>query len=577
MQLDDWHDAGYRGAGQRIGILDVFGDNDLADAVAAGRLPEPAGTFCLRQGEPCDITSSPSAPHGVGVAEIAHATAPDAEIYLATVFTLSDLSAAIDWFHAQGVTIINRSETSEFDGPGDGTGPLASIVDRAIAADMVWVSAAGNAGGVVSDTNPRKGENWIGPFTDANGNGVHEWAGGGERLGFGCGFLLGMRWDDWNTGDIPTDYDIAIYDNINSEQPRTRGATQQSTPTDLPLEHVDTRCKFTGDTDYIEITRAADLAPDGDDQIQIMGNFTPLDEWVNPGSATGPGSESANPGAITVGATRSPASFFLASYSSQGPTIDGRMNPDLIGPSCLPVPGFFGCFSGTSASAPFVAGVLAVLRDAGLYDDAIEADALIPLITADQGPVGPDSMYGHGALAVPAPSELGIVPVDLLCQGLQPTIVGTNGPDVLEGTDGVDVIVGGDGNDVITGRGGADILCGGGGRDLIRGGPGPDTIDGGDDRDRLWGEQGADLILGGAGGDILLGNVGFDEIRGEGGNDRVKGGAGDDVNRGGAGRDRLIGGPGDDLLHGGVSTDVCFGSGPGQPPDAGDRFQRCER
>ncbi len=579
MQLHDWHDAGYRGAGQKIGILDTFGADDLAEAIADGRVPQPAGAFCLRRGEPCSITENRRGPHGVGVAEIIHATAPEADLYFATVFTLSDLTAAVDWFEAQGVTIINRSETSEFDGPGDGTGPVGSLVDRAIEAGMVWVSAAGNAAGS-EPGGGQQGENWIGEFTDTNGNGIHEWADGTERMQFGCGFLLGMRWDDWDPLSTATDYDLAIYDSVNGPTPRVWGNDLQATPADPPLEHVDTRCKFPGDADYLEIRRSADLEPDGPDTIQIMGNFTPLTEWVNPGSATGPGADSANPGAVTVGATRAPDSFVRAWYSSQGPTTDGRMNPDLIGPSCLPVPGFGppgSCFTGTSASSPFVAGVLAVLRDANVYTAAPEVEAIIPLITVDQGPPGPDSLYGHGALSMPPPSALGIVPTSSLCFGLNPTISGTEGDDILEGTDGVDVIAGLGGNDVITGRGAGDVICGGDGRDLIRGGGGPDQIDGGDDKDRIWGERGADLIFGGSGADHIFGNVGFDELRGEGGNDRVVGGAGDDETRGGAGKDRLIGGPGADFLVGGAAVDACFGAGVGEPAEADDNLSRCER
>jgi len=88
------------------------------------------------------------------------------------------------------------------------------------------------------------------------------------------------------------------------------------------------------------------------DQIQILGNFTPMEEWTNVSSATGPGADSANPGAVSVGATVRPSSLSLASYSSQGPTFDGRIGPDLVGPSCLPVTGFVGCFTPSTRARP---------------------------------------------------------------------------------------------------------------------------------------------------------------------------------------------------------------------------------
>lgn len=572
LLMGAWHDAGYKGAGQKIGILDVFGRIEYQEALASGRIPQPAGLFCRRQGEACSITELNSAPHGVGVAELAHRAAPEAELYLATVYTLSDLSAAVDWFTSQGVTVINRSETSEFDGPGDGTGPLASIIDRAVASDIVFVAAAGNAGGEFG----RPGQNWIGDFNDPDGNGVHNWTSGEELMEFECGFLLGMRWNDWDPETIATDYDLWIYDEPTDAAPEVRANDVQIMPSDPPLEHIEPQCAFPGDRDYLAILKFGDESPDGTDEIQILGNFTPMEEWTNRSSATGPGADSANPGAVTVGATIRPSSLDHASYSSQGPTLDGRIVPDLIAPSCFPVENFPGCFSGTSSSAPFVAGVLAVLRGAGVYSAAADVDSVIPLITTDRGPAGLDSQYGHGAMLLPSPAELGVQPLDELCRGLVPTILGTDGDDVIVGTDGRDVILAGPGDDVIFGGPGGDTICGNEGRDRIRGGSGRDVIDGGDQRDRVWGEAGNDVINGGTGLDRIVGNAGNDVINGLGNHDRLKGGPGDDLLRGGAGNDSIEGQDGSDTIIGGIGLDRCTLASPNTKVEQGDNATRCE-
>jgi Ca2+-binding RTX toxin-like protein len=553
VQLDAWHNLGHKGAGQRIGILDVFGTEELERAIASGRVPAPAGAFCRSFGISCPLTRTNAGPHGVGVAEIIHSTAPDAQLYLATVTTLGDLTAAIDWFAAQGVTVVNRSETSEFDGAGDGTGPLASLVDRAIGNDMVWVAAAGNAGGDAV----RNGQNWIGTFNDPDQNGVHNWASGRERMEFTCGFLLGMRWDDWDTSTIATDYDLLIYDGPNDVNPEARAQDDQFGVGDPPLERITTFCSGVSDVDYLSIVKFGDAQPDGPDQIQIMGNFTPMEEWVNAGSATGPGADSANPGSITVGATVSPSSLELAGYSSQGPTLDGRMNPDLAGPSCLPVTDFAGCFSGTSASAPVVSGVLAVLRAANVIKSASDADAVIPQITSDQGTPGPDSQYGHGSLLLPSPAVLGARSTLPLCKGLPATIVGTTSDDLLNGTSGPDVIFSGRGNDIVNGFGGNDVICTGFGDDIVDAGPGADTVFSGPGNDRVRGRDGADVINGGHGHDDIEGNKGPDEIRGFTGRDYVMGGLGNDSVFGGAGNDRLVGGDGVDEIFGGNGFDRC--------------------
>jgi Ca2+-binding RTX toxin-like protein len=47
-----------------------------------------------------------------------------------------------------------------------------------------------------------------------------------------------------------------------------------------------------------------------------------------------------------------------------------------------------------------------------------------------------------------------------LCEGLQPTILGTSADDIITGTPGNDIIHGLGGNDHIDGNGGTDIICG---------------------------------------------------------------------------------------------------------------------
>lgn len=123
-----------------------------------------------------------------------------------------------------------------------------------------------------------------------------------------------------------------------------------------------------------------------------------------------------------------------------------------------------------------------------------------------------------------------------LCQGLEPTILGTDGPDVIVGTEGRDVIHGFGGDDLIYGLGGDDVICGGAGSDTIYGGPGDDIIFGGAGNDTIYGGPGKDRIRGGSGNDLLYGGRGRDRLFGNKGNDTLLGGAG---------RDRILdGGPG---------------------------------
>ena len=114
-------------------------------------------------------------------------------------------------------------------------------------------------------------------------------------------------------------------------------------------------------------------------------------------------------GALAVGAVCWQTGNVEA-FSSQGPTIDGRVKPDLAatdrmssgiyGPfdSCTGSSGF----AGTSAASPTVAGMAALVSQ--LYPSASLSQLRGYLIShaVDEGPVGTDSLYGAGEALLPS-------------------------------------------------------------------------------------------------------------------------------------------------------------------------------
>lgn len=92
----------------------------------------------------------------------------------------------------------------------------------------------------------------------------------------------------------------------------------------------------------------------------------------------------------------------IASFSSRGPTADGRTKPDVVAPGVevsMPVLGFSGFYathSGTSFAAPLVSGLCALLIEAhpectpSMIMEAIRDSA------RDLGDIGPDNDYGWG-------------------------------------------------------------------------------------------------------------------------------------------------------------------------------------
>jgi hypothetical protein len=164
------------------------------------------------------------------------------------------------------------------------------------------------------------------------------------------------------------------------------------------------------------------------------------------------------------------------------------------------------------------------------YDTSFKPDAVDAIYAPD-----PYRSSDHDAVLVgldlTAPE-----PPQATCFGLEPTLVGGDGADVLRGSARQDVIVGGGGDDTIVGLGGDDVICGGDGADIVRAGNGDDRVSAGAGDDVVDGDSGADLILGGDGNDVLRGSVGDDTIQGEDGDDRLLGQGGQDVLDGGAGR-----------------------------------------
>ena len=185
----------------KVGIVDFF-DLSLWNPAEHGPLPDAAHRMCLDTSGlgllPIEL-AVPGEEHGVAVAEVLNDMAPDVELFLATVGTASDLRAAIDWFAANGVTIMTRSLGAAYDGPGDGTGPLAAVVDYATTKGITWFNSAGNdaAGAYGRYAEGIDASGYVdflpGPGVDTSVSISGEPFSSTICLGFD-----GVRWSDWD-------------------------------------------------------------------------------------------------------------------------------------------------------------------------------------------------------------------------------------------------------------------------------------------------------------------------------------------------------------------------------------------
>jgi hypothetical protein len=407
-----WHAAGFRGA-VKVGIIDAFSATVWNAAQAAGEVPAPAGTFCRDGGAACDIwTVDPGALFGTAVAEIIHEMAPDASLYLARPITLGDYAALLDYFAAQGVQIIYNGLTVSYGSPGDGTGFEADLVDDAVSAGMMWVNWVGDLA---------NGGYWRGTWVDASGDGYLDFAPGTNEMGFFCGPGYGLRWSDWTAN--PTDYHVYIYEDLDAVATRTvkASSTRAQVTGSAPWEDYNPSlsaagCSGPADVDYLAIYLFDAGNGTAGDTLELGvaggGEF-----WNNPYSASVPFADSANPGALAVGAIEPPLGTVAGPFSSHGPTNDGRFKPDLTAASG--VSNFtFGAFFGTGAAAATTVGAAALVAGADTTATSAagghKALALTPVeistylttqATVDRGIAGQDNVYGQGELILPAPPK----------------------------------------------------------------------------------------------------------------------------------------------------------------------------
>jgi hypothetical protein len=395
-----WLAAGYSGGGMRVGIVDLFDEPTWAGAVAAGELANPAGTFCSSYGRTCNLWRT-GIKHGVGVGEIVHDMAPGAALYLASVDTASDLQAAVNWFAQNGVRIITRSLTAEYDGPGDGTGALAQVVDDAVARGIVWFNSAGNNAGNAS----QPGSYWRGAWRDADNDRWLEFADGDELMAFNCSRMVnGLRWSDWGGGR--TNYNAFVFDETGQVL-LAQGTNIQSDRVP-PIEWFNpaAACKQRDlDVGYLAIGLADPGGGTDGDVLEFMTNSGFVEYPSNRYSSTGPVADTANAGAIAVGAVDPAQGTSIAVYSSQGPTNDDRVKPDLSAAACISSFAYSdSCFNGTSAATPVAAGAAALVLEAWPATTPQELKRWLSTeAVTDRGDRGDDNVYGAGELSLPGP------------------------------------------------------------------------------------------------------------------------------------------------------------------------------
>ena len=367
----DWHGLGETGAGVVVAVVDVgFGGwRDLKGV----ELPVDVAVF---QDE------EEAVGHGTAVAELVHDVAPDASLQLHSFQTDQEYMNLMEELLAEEeVDIINASIGFDNVWTLDGSSPFSQMVDYAVDLGVVYVAAAGNeADKYRSGAVDPGGEGGL--LLDGEST-VEVRAPSGQ-------VEVSLRWSEAMDG-AANDLDLRV---VDGDGVLCGESTDSQDGDDAPFEWV--RCELAdGEVGFVQV-----LEGDGPVEAGLttwlyspygmaQGFSTPEQTLSLPADAAG---------AITVGSYLV-ETVEVVSYSSRGPTEDGRQKPDLVaatGVSTASLGTRMG--EGTSYSAPHVAGAAALLLSRKPRMDPAEVKETLQAWALDIEDEGPDNTSGHGAV-----------------------------------------------------------------------------------------------------------------------------------------------------------------------------------
>lgn len=456
-----WHGVGSNGAGVKVAVIDV-GFQGYQSLVAAGELPADVTVASFRADG--DINGG-GEKHGSACAEVVYDVAPGAQLYLVNFSTDVELANAIDYVIAQDIDVVSASWSFFGNYRGDGQGTINGMVQDAHDAGVFWANAAGNAAQ----------DHWSGAFNDTNSDTWHEFAPGDDgndiTAAVGTTIHVYLSWNKWPVTD--QDYDMYLVYEGNPGQTVAAGDSWQG-GSQAPAEQIHYTVPTGKGGRYWVVIK--NYAATGDASFKLYTYPLHLQYQVAAGSLAGQPTDS--PYAMTVGAVQV-NTVALESFSSRGPTVDGRTKPDIAAPDRVSTTSYGASgFWGTSAAAPHVAGAGAMVAQAYPAYTPSQIQAFLESRATDAGVPGKDDLYGSGKLnlgALPDVSPPSVTSV--LPSGYADATATTISVDYADGDSGVDtaaVIVTLDGNPVsgctvtatnascpVTGLAGGDHVIGG--------------------------------------------------------------------------------------------------------------------
>ncbi len=393
---------GVDGSGVKVGVISD-GVRGRAAAQATGDLPPSVTVFgaCTRRpfsGRACDFGNDCN--EGTALLEIVHDIAPGAQLGFGAASTSLEFIQRIDdLVNAFGADVI--VDDLGFSGaPYFEDGPIAKAV-AAVKDRVVYVSAAGNS--ALRHYEAKFFE------TIADGFSVHDF---GRAAAKSRDPTLDVRvrsrrfvrailqWND-RFGASGNDYDLVLLDETEMTVLDASVAPQEGN--DDPIEAV---CYFndTGSPVTVKVAVVRFAGQARRLELFLRGSLVIQEYKVRAGSVFG---HAAVPGILAVGAVRAsdPGHDDIEPFSSRGssriffPAQQTRMKPDIVaidGVSVTGAGGFPSLFFGTSAAAPHVAGVAALLKEKVPIAAPFQIVRALRKSAIDLGSAGADNTFGAG-------------------------------------------------------------------------------------------------------------------------------------------------------------------------------------
>ena len=415
-----WNLKGYTGEGVKIGIIDqgfhgyssLMGSELPSNVVAKCYLFDGTISSNISDCESHWGTGN----HGTAVAEAIYDIAPGAEFFIASVGSGGiDNALAAQWMISQGVQVINMSlGPMKSYGPGDGTyiyydSPLFAI-DLAVDGGAVWVNSAGNFGKTSwygDNFSDLDSDDWVELYpSQINPNAF-------ERNCFfapkDTSITANLRWDDDWPGAM-NDFGLYLYWDVipgSAELHLTNSDNWQYGLSHHEATEDITGYKVPADGQYcFKIRNDTVVNTASWLQLRVRGLPGELAYYGHNISRDGAyslnaPSESSNPGMLSVGATNWRSPTLLEEFSSRGPTVDGRIKPDIVavdGANSASKGEWFG----TSQASPHVAGLAALVAEKFPTYTPAQITAYLKSNAAPRGESTPNNKWGYGLASLPS-------------------------------------------------------------------------------------------------------------------------------------------------------------------------------